>query len=75
MFILIATRKLNDGTKGFRYNILNQKGLVRRRKRLSRGVSFETGKAMKALHIGRLSIYFESKRNQHSVRQLRHWAG
>lgn len=75
MFILIATRKLNDGTRGFRYNILDQKGLVRWRKKASRGFGLQQGKAMKALHLGKVSIYFESKRNSHSVRQLRHWAG
>jgi len=75
MFVIFATKRLNDGTKGFRYNALGLKGVVRMRKHLSRGCSLKQGKAMKVLHLWRFSIYFETKRNQHSVRQLRHFAG
>ena len=37
MFIVLATKPLRDGTKGFRFNILGKKGLVRLRKRKSTG--------------------------------------
>ena len=40
MFVLLATKDLNDGTKGFRFNFLGIKGLTRKRKGLSRGLGF-----------------------------------
>jgi hypothetical protein len=32
MFAIIATKPLTDGTKGFRFNILGTKGVLRKRK-------------------------------------------
>ena len=37
MFVLVATKPLNDGTKGFRFNVLGVKGLYRKRNQKSRG--------------------------------------
>ena len=37
MIICLATKPLNDGTKGFRFNFAGVKGLTRKRKTLSRG--------------------------------------
>ena len=37
MFVILATKPLNDGTKGRRFNILGQKGFFRLRKNTSRG--------------------------------------
>ena len=40
MFIIFATKKLNDGTKGFRFNVLGRKGLYRKRtSKTRRGIS------------------------------------
>lgn len=75
MFILFATKPLNDGTSGFRFNMLGMKGMVRKRKYLSRGYRIATGKAMLAFHVGRVTLYLERKPNRLSVRQLRHFAG
>ena len=75
MFILFATKPLNDGTKGFRFNVLGIKGMLRKRKYLSRGYGLQTGKAMRSVHLGKVTIYVEMKGNSHSVRQLRHFAG
>jgi hypothetical protein len=75
MFVIFATKPLNDGTKGFRFNAFGLKGVVRKRKSLSRGYGFTQGKSMKALHLGKLTVYFETGRNSYSVRQLRHFAG
>jgi hypothetical protein len=75
MFVLLATKELNDGTKGFRFNFLGIKGLTRKRKGLSRGLGFQKGKCTTALHLGKRTVYFETKRNRKSVRQLRHFAG
>lgn len=75
MFILLATKPLNDGTKGFRFNVCGVKGMLRKRKYLSRGYGVQNGKAMRSVHLGKVTIYVEKKHNQHSVRQLRHFAG
>jgi hypothetical protein len=75
MFYCIATKSLNDGTRGFRYNVLGVKGIVRKRQTKSRGFNIEKGKAMRVLNMGKLSVYFERKKNTYSVRKLRHWAG
>ena len=32
MFVILATKPLNDGTNGFRFNILGNKGIYRKRK-------------------------------------------
>ena len=75
MFILFATKPLNDGTSGFRFNVLGTKGIVRKRKWLSRGYGVEIGKTMRSVHLGKVTVYLETKRNKVSVRQLRHFAG
>ena len=40
MFVLFATKPLNDGTQGFRFNFAGVKGLTRKRKTLSREGDF-----------------------------------
>jgi cytochrome c peroxidase len=74
MFIIFATKPLNDGTKGFRFNMLGTKGLVRMRKRKSRGLSlFNRNKCMTAHHMGKLTLYVEH--NNNTKRKLFHFAG
>lgn len=74
MFIVIATKPLNDGTKGFRFNFLGTKGIVRKRKNKKRGFAFyQRSSQMTAHHIGRYSLYVE--RDPQSNRKLFHWAG
>ena len=46
MFVLVATKPLNDGTSGFRFNVLGQKGLVRKRKRKVRATGKQVGPTM-----------------------------
>lgn len=76
MFLIVTTQPLNDGTKGFRFNAFGLKGMIRKRKNLSRGYGIHKGKAMTALHVGKVTVYLENKRNKHSVRQFtRHFAG
>ena len=72
MFMIIATKPLNDGTVGFRFNVLGRKGIVRRRKALSRGYRIERKKGMLAVHMRRLTIYLEHANNP---KQLQHFAG
>lgn len=72
MFMIVATKPLDDGTAGFRFNILGRKDLVRRRKLLSRGFKIERKKSMVTIHARRLTIYVEHATNP---RMLRHFAG
>jgi hypothetical protein len=52
MFYVLATKPLNDGTKGFRFNILGKKGLYRKRSCKSRGWLNVTEGDMKGYHMG-----------------------
>ena len=74
MFVLFATKPLNDDTQGFRFNFLGIKGLTRKRKTMKRyGVT--QGQCMRAYHLGRRSVYIENKTNRASSRKIRHFAG
>jgi len=74
MFIIVSTKPLNDTTKGFRFNVLGLKGLVRKRKHKSRGFKlFKRDECMTAHHVGKFSLYVE--RNPKSQRKLFHFAG
>jgi len=76
MFVLFATKPLNDGTRGFRFNFLGNKGLIRRRDHRSRGVSFyNRGACMTAHHLFKTSLYVEHNRNRNSERKFWHFAG
>ena len=71
MFIIFATKKLNDGTKGFRFNVLGRKGLYRKRtSKKRRGIS--SGSTMTGYHYGKRSLYLE---HGDSIRKLQHFAG
>jgi hypothetical protein len=72
MFIIFATKSLNDGTKGFRFNVLGKKGLVRLRKHKSNGWNTRRDDCMTAIHMGKLTAYFEHKKPE---RKLHHFAG
>lgn len=75
MFIIIATKPLNDRTKGFRFNVLGLKGLTRKRKQVSRGWKVELKDCTTAFHMGKRSVYVEHKGNRVSSRVIRHFAG
>lgn len=76
MFLILATKPLNDRTRGFRFNALGLKGLVRIRKKKSRGLSlFNRTGCMTAHHLWRLSVYIEKRRNKTTKRRLSHFAG
>jgi hypothetical protein len=76
MFVILATKPLNDGTRGFRFNFLGIKGLVRRRSTKSRGLSlFNRDTCMTAHHLFKTSVYIERKRNRVSERKFMHFAG
>lgn len=75
MFVCIATKPLNDGTNGFRFNFAGIKGLTRKRMNLSRGWSVERGKCTTKIHLGKRTVYLERKPNRTSKRRIRHFAG
>ena len=76
MFVILATKPLNDGTRGFRFNFLGIKGLVRRRSTKSRGFSlFNRDNCMTAHHLWKTSVYIERKRNRVTERKFMHFAG
>ena len=75
MFVCIATKPLNDGTTGFRFNFFGLKGLTRKRNTISRGFAIERGKCTTKIHLGKRSVYLERKPNRTSKRRIRHFAG
>jgi len=78
MFLCIATKPLNDGTTGFRFNILGMKGLVRVRKprrATSNRWGFKSGPCMNTLSAGRITVSVQQKRNKTTERRVRHFAG
>lgn len=77
MFLVIATKPLNDRTRGFRYNVLNVKGVVRLRKSKKRKLQVERKDCTLALHMGKLSVYVETKHNRQrdNKRRMHHFAG
>lgn len=72
MFIIFATKALNDRTKGFRFNIFGKKGLLRIRKRKNNGWRVVKDDCMNAYHMGKATVYFERKQPE---RKLHHFAG
>ena len=50
-FTCISIKGNNDGTAGFRFNILGMKGLVRRRKNKSNGLRITSGICLKLQSI------------------------
>lgn len=75
MFVCFATKSLNDGTNGFRFNFAGIKGLTRKRTTLSRGWGVERGKCTTKIHMGKRTIYIERKFNRTGQRRIRHFAG
>ena len=74
MFVCIATKPLNDNTRGFRFNFAGIKGLTRKRVFIKR-YGIVQGKCMTAYHLGKRSIYIERTLNKYRARRVRHFAG
>jgi hypothetical protein len=77
MFVIFATKPLTDRTKGFRFNVLGMKGIVRLRKNKSNGwFKRAGGTEMSGMHFGKLTVYRERPANRANAgRKLRHFAG
>lgn len=57
---LLKIRALNDNTSGFRFEVLGNKGLYRKRKVKSRyGINLLQGDTFAQVHIGKRSLYLE----------------
>jgi len=75
MFFILATKPLNDGTKGFRFNFFGKKGMIRLRlKKNARRGWFTRGKGstMSWCDFSRLTIYLNYSKAR---RKLAHFAG
>ena len=73
MFVILTTKPLNDGTKGFHFNFFGKKGLARLRKRKTTGWFKRTQlENHNAYHFGRLIIYL---RTRYALRKFGHIAG
>ena len=76
MFVLFATKPLNDGTSGFRFNFLGQKGLLLKLRVKYRCWSLvNRSDCMTAHHRGKFSWYVEHNRNKVTERKFWHFAG
>ena len=71
-FTCVSFKSNNDGTSGFRFNILGTKGLVRRRKKKSNGLKLTSGDCFNSLHMFKTTIHVEKKR---TIDPLGHFAG
>ena len=71
MFVIFATKPLDDNTKGFRYNFLGKKGLYRKRKTKTR-YGIDQGDCMIGYHFGKRSLYVVQASTK---RKLYHYAG
>jgi len=71
MFVILATKPLNDGTDGFRFNILGSKGIYRKRK-IEKRYGKSQGDCMTGYHFGKRSLYVEQSATK---RKLCHFAG
>lgn len=72
MFIILATKPLNDGTKGFRFNVFGKKGICRIRKHKRNGWNILREECMTKVNMGKATVYLEHKK---TPRILRHFAG
>ena len=71
MFVILATKPLNDRTNGFRFNFLGSKGIYRKRKR-DRRYGKSQGDCMTGYHFGKRSLYLQQAMPK---RKLCHFAG
>ena len=71
MFVILATKPLNDGTDGFRFNILGNKCIYRKRK-IEKRYGKSQGDMMNGYHLGRRSLYLQQAMPR---RKLYHFAG
>ena len=69
MFVILATKPLNDGTSGFRFNILGNKGIYRKRK-IEKRYGKSQGDCMTGYHFGKRILYVEGCNFQRALHNL-----
>jgi hypothetical protein len=75
-FFIIAIKANDiDDLAGFRFNILGKKGKYVKRKHATRGYKIEHGPCNNMYHLGKRTLYVETKANKSTSRRLRHFAG
>ena len=72
-YTLIKTASLNDGTKGFRFQLFSKKGIFRKRKIESRYGIYRT-ECFFNIHFWKFTLLLESKANKNSNRRLFNFA-
>ena len=78
MFVIIATKPLNDGTEGFRFNIFGKKGGIRLRKYKRSAVHFNLNKRLGGggcFTIRTFGRFYLWTLHKNSARRLQHFAG
>lgn len=68
----VSFKALNDRTAGFRFRVLGQKGLIRRRTKQNNGWNLTVGDCMAKINMGKTTLYIESPA---TVRALHRFAG
>ena len=71
MFVILATKPLNDRTDGFRFNFLGNKGIYRKRK-IEKRYGKSQGDCMTGYQFGKRSLYLQQAMPK---RKLCHFAG
>lgn len=67
---MFKIKPLNDGTKGFRFNVLGKKGLIRVRKNKNNGWNFVSDPCMTKVNMGKASLYIEHKKTKKILHQF-----
>lgn len=72
---IYSTLPLNDNTNGFRFDIIGKKGIYRKRL-IKRRWGISKGETMRALHMGKRSVYLELSKPERKLFDfaLRDWA-
>lgn len=72
---IYKTLPLNDNTNGCRFDILGKKGIYRKRA-IKRRYGISRGDTMRALHMGKRSVYLELSKPKRKLFDfaLRDWA-
>ena len=76
MFVILATKPLNDNTKVLRFNFVILKGLTRKRKiKNLGGFNVLRGECMTAYFFVKRSIYLQNRVNKKEPGKLWHLPG
>lgn len=60
------TKPLNDGTNGFRFDVIGIKGLTRKRI-MAKRYGIKKGETMRGFHMGKRSVYIELRKPERKL--------